>query len=256
VGAMVLLSRFPRSPTYVGDHAVLPHSPRLCILGLRLNHMKDWVFKGVVPLLAALLGIAFQAQSQVSWGAWLKGATVVAGLIIVGYAMWSLISAAWLGLQARFRDRRIESDFGHEVFAIASRVGEATNRNFSLSAGCILNGLFDAKACDAVVANSWGAHLGTLQMTLLNVATDVNGGSLPVAKGLARLCELHRDYTRLCGSVFDAVRRSDRQELARSWDAISDYANNLSGQLVQITHKIQARRGENLSCYFEAVART
>src|SRR6185312_10764736 len=118
--------------------------------------MKDWVFKGVIPLLAALLGIAFQAQSQASWGPWLKVATIIAGLIIVGYALWSLLRTAWLDRRGRRRDRRIESDFGHEVVAVASRVGEANNRNFTLSARCILNSLFDAKVCDSVMSTDSG----------------------------------------------------------------------------------------------------
>src|SRR6185437_14586789 len=91
--------------------------------------MKDWVFKGVVPILAALLGIAFQAQIQASWGPWLKTATIAASAVIVGYALVSILSATWPVARQWLRERRIEADIAHDVVAVASRFLETMSTN-------------------------------------------------------------------------------------------------------------------------------
>jgi hypothetical protein len=199
------------------------------------------------------LGIAFQAQVQASWGPWLKIATIVADLVIVGYALLSLVRIGWPGLRGWLRDRHVESDIEVDVVTVVSRVAEATNRNFTLSAGNVLNTVCDGKVCDAVTVNAWGAHLATLQGALLNLIADLKSGRLSATCGVPRLCELN---PRLHWALRQCRRRG-KTERARGFKAqlggIADHANSLSAQLVQIRHKIQARRGETLSCYFEPV---
>lgn len=215
--------------------------------------MKDWVFKAVVPILAALLGIAFQAQIQASWGPWLKAATVIACAVIVIYAMWALLRAVGPVVQRWIRDRRIESNVEHDVVALASRLVETTDTSFTLSVGSILNTLCEKKLCDANAVNAYAAHLSTLGMALRDITADLRVSRIPPTLALSRFCALHRQYTRICSSIAPAVSRTDRPELKRDWGAIGDHANTLSTQLVEVTHRVQVKRGERPSCYFETV---
>lgn len=215
--------------------------------------MKDWVFKGVVPLMAALMGVAFQAQIQASWGPWLKAATIVGLVAIVGYALWTLIHGIVPVVRRWNRDRRIESHVAHDVVALASRLAETTSSSFILSVGNIMNKLCEAKLCDATVVNAYAAHLNTLGMAFRDTTDDLGSGHIPATLALSRLCALHRQYTGICTSVAPAISQTDRRELKRDWGAIGEHANTLSTQLVELTHRVQVKRGERPSCYFETV---
>lgn len=215
--------------------------------------MKDWVFKGVIPLLAALVGVAFQAQMQASWGPWLKAVTVVACISIVAYAMGVVLRRAAPVVRTWIRDRQIESNIKHDVLALASRLVETTNTSFTLSVGNVLNKLCETRLCTGDIVNAYLAHLNTLGIALRDVKADLLNTRIPATFALARLCALHSGYIRLCASISSALSQTDRPDLKREWQAISDHANTLSTQLVEITHRVQVRRGETPWSYFESV---
>lgn len=215
--------------------------------------MKDWVFKGVIPLLAALLGVAFQAQMQASWGPWLKAATVIACISVVAYAMGVVFRRAAPAVRTWIRDRQVESNIKHDVIALASRLIETTNTSFTLSVGNVLNRLCEAKLCNSDIVNAYSAHLNTLGMALRDVKADLLNTRISATFALARLCAFHSSYIRLCASISYALGQTDRPDLKRDWQAIGDHANTLSTQLVEITHRVQVRRGETPWCHFEPV---
>lgn len=215
--------------------------------------MKDWVFKGVIPLLAALLGVAFQAQMQASWGPWLKAATVIACISVVTYAMGVVLRRVAPAVRTWIRDRQIESNVKHDVVALASRLIETTNTSFTLSVGNVLNRLCDARLCNGDIVNAYSAHLNTLGIALRDVKADLLNTRIPATFALARLCAFHSSYIRLCASISSALGQTDRPDLKRDWRAIGDHANTLSTQLVEITHRVQVRRGETPWCHFESV---
>jgi hypothetical protein len=175
-------------------------------------------------------------------------------LIYLAAAAIRLITPRW---RHRTRERRIETQIREQVAAVSAAFAESMSQSFVKSAGNILNSLHDAKALDARTVNAYFAHLATLCTGGLNIAADIRSKQLPAVVALARLSELHRDYTRVCCEIATAVSATSRRELHIAWDEIRENTNSISDRLADLCrHVRELQGGSGPSPYFQSVPRS
>jgi len=131
------------------------------------------------------------------------------------------------------------------------------SQSYAKSAGNILNPLHTAKALDARAVNAYGSHLATLCTAALNIAGDIRSKRLAAVVALARLSELHRDYTRVCCEIAMAVASAARRELHIAWDEIRENTNSNSARLEDLCRQVRESQGGNGPApYFQSVPLT
>lgn len=218
---------------------------------------RGFVTKLVSSILIGAVLAALDVQFKGAWAPWLHRLVpwiLAAIFIYLVVAAARLIAPHW---RQRARERRIDRQIREQVAALSAAFAESMSQSFAKSAGNILNPLHTAKALDARAVNAYGSHLATLCTAALSIAGDIRSKRLPAVVALARLSELHRDYTRVCCEIAMAVASAARRELHIAWDEIRENTNSISARLEDLCRQVRESQGGNGPApYFQSVPRS